>query len=108
MANEYTFTDDNFLETVGQGVSLVDYWAPWCAPCRMQGPIIEKLADQFDGQARIGKMNVDENNQTPASLGIKAIPTMILFKDGREVERFMGLRKEEELSQALTKYLGNN
>lgn len=108
MSKEMIFTDNDFDATISQGLTLVDYWAPWCGPCRMQGPIIEKIADRLDGQAKIGKMNVDENKETASRLGIRAIPTLILFKDGREVERFTGLRKEEELYSAISKHLTVN
>jgi thioredoxin 1 len=101
MGNEYVFTEGNFTEATAGGVSLVDFWAPWCGPCRTQGPIVEKLASAYNGRARIGKMNVDENRQIAQSLGIRAIPTLILFKDGREVRRFTGIQSEEQLADAM-------
>jgi len=101
MSKEYTFTDGNFSEATAGGVTLVDFWAPWCGPCKAQGPIVEKLADDYESKARIGKLNVDESKQVAQSLGIRAIPTLILFKDGREVQRFTGLQSEDNLVNAL-------
>ncbi|MFH1139881.1 MAG: thioredoxin [Pseudomonadota bacterium] len=108
MNAEHVFTDSNFETLVGRGVALVDFWAPWCTPCRLQGPIVEKTAEKFQGQAVIGKMNVDENPEAPRRFGVKAIPTLILFRDGREVTRLTGLQQEGALAQALEQALGSN
>jgi thioredoxin 1 len=108
MSNEQVFTDANFDELVSKGVSLVDFWAPWCGPCKMQGPIVEKTAEKFEGKALVGKMNVDENPGAPMRYGVRAIPTLILFKDGKEVNRFTGLQQEGQLSEALNQLLGAN
>jgi len=94
-------TDANLDATIESGVTLVDFWAPWCAPCLMQGPIIQKIAEEYDGRAAVGKLNVDDNPQTPAKFGVMAIPTLILFKDGEKVEQFVGVQSEEKLKAAL-------
>ena len=107
MANEVVFTDTNFEENIKNSVALVDFWAPWCSPCRVQGPIVDQVAEKFGGQAAIGKMNVDENKNTPGRLGIRAIPTLILFKDGQEVNRFTGIQQENTLVDALSNALNN-
>ena len=94
-------TDANFDEIIKSGVTLVDFWAPWCAPCLMQGPIIEKLAEAYDGKATMAKLNVDNNNETAAKFGVMSIPTLILFKDGEKVKQFVGVQSEEQLRAAL-------
>lgn len=85
-----TFTDQNFKAEVQEGFSLVDFWAPWCGPCRMVGPIIEQLADEYGDKVKVGKLNVDENQQTAMGYRVMSIPTVILFKDGEPVEVMIG------------------
>ena len=96
---------DEFDSPIEHGVALVDFNAPWCAPCRAQEPIIKKLAKQFEGKVIVNEVNVDENRETAIRLGIQSIPTLILFKNGQEIERFIGLQPAEALSQALKKAL---
>ncbi|MDR1745258.1 MAG: thioredoxin [Planctomycetota bacterium] len=98
-------TDATFDATVSQGVTLVDFWAPWCPPCRMQGPIVEKLADSFDGKAVIAKVNVDEQANAAAKYGVSNIPTLVILKDGKEVKRFVGLQNEEALRSGVDAFL---
>ena len=104
-AGALTITDANFDETIKDGVVLVDFWATWCPPCRTQGPIVEKVAAAYAGKAVVGKLDVDKNKATTKRFGIKGIPTLIIFKDGKEVQRFVGLRKEADLKAALDKQL---
>ena len=94
-------TTEEFKQSIKTGVSLVDFNAPWCGPCRAQEPIIEKLAEQYTGKATIAEMNVDDNQETAVALGIQSIPTLALFKDGKEVRRFVGLQSSQTLMQAL-------
>jgi thioredoxin 1 len=103
---EITFTDANFATELGTGVALVDFWATWCGPCRAQGPVVEKIAERYAGKARIGKMNVDQNGLTSQRFGITAIPTIILFKGGREVKRLVGLQQERAIAAALDELIG--
>ncbi len=99
------FTDANFKSEVLDSTVpvVVDFWAPWCGPCRMLAPTIEKLATQFQGKAKIGKMDTDQNPETPGSLRISSIPTVILYHHGKEVERFVGVNPEAKYRDAITK-----
>jgi thioredoxin 1 len=80
---------------------LVDFWAPWCGPCRMVGPIIEELASDYDGRVVVAKVNTDENAATPGKYGIMGIPTMIIFNGGNEVERLVGARPKKSIAERL-------
>ena len=84
---------------------LVDFWAPWCGPCKLLTPTIEALATSFAGKARVGKVNIDNNPEVASSLGISSIPTVILFKGGQIVDRFVGVTPLSKLSAAIDKQL---
>ena len=99
-------TDANFAELTGKGVALVDFWAKRCPPCRMQGPIVDKVAGQLAGRAMVGKCDVDSNREAPTEFGLMYIPTLILFKDGKELKRFTGLQQEAALVSELEGALG--
>jgi thioredoxin 1 len=94
-------TDAQFADAVKSGVVLVDFWAPWCGPCLMQGPIIEEIASTVGAKASFAKVNVDENGAVAAKYGIRSIPTLILFKDGRVAQQFVGLQRKEQLLSAI-------
>ena len=98
-------TENHFQETITTGAVLVDFNAPWCGPCRFQEPIIKDIARQFEGKALVSVVNVDENRETAIRLGIQSIPTLILFKNGQEIRRFIGLQSAATLSQAIDKAL---
>lgn len=100
--NVKELTADNFNETIASGTVLVDFWAPWCGPCKMQTPILEKVAPQVEGKAVIAKVNVDEHAPLAAQFGVRSIPTLILFKNGEKVRDFIGVQQEAALLQILT------
>jgi thioredoxin 1 len=97
------FTDDNFQDEVlnSTGGVLVDFWAPWCGPCRQIAPLIDQLAEQYSGKVKIGKLNIDDNPNVTNQYGIQSIPTLMLFKNGEVAERFMGMPPKVKLEGAL-------
>ena len=104
-----TFTDENFEKEVLRSAQpvLVDFWAPWCGPCKALGPVIEELAKEYGGKAvKIGKVNVDENQQTPSQYGIMSIPTLIFFKGGLPQGQMVGAQPKEKIKQKLDDLLG--
>jgi len=104
MADVVEFTDGNFQNEVGSGLVLVDFWAPWCGPCRMVGPVIEDLAGDYDGKMKVGKLNVDDNQQTAMNFRVMSIPTVILFKDGEPVETMVGAMPKGAYESKLSKH----
>ncbi|MCA1900716.1 MAG: thioredoxin [Candidatus Hydrogenedens sp.] len=100
------FTKDNFASETSTGVSLVDFWAEWCGPCRMISPIIDELAKEYEGRVKIGKVNVDEEMELAEQFGVSSIPTLVILKDGNEVKRFIGLTQKAVISSALESFLG--
>jgi thioredoxin 1 len=104
MSKEIEFTAENFEAETREGVALIDFWAPWCGPCRIQGPIVEKVAERVNGNAKVGKLNVDENPTVAARFGVTGIPTIILLKDGEEIERFVGVQPEDVLVSKIESY----
>lgn len=97
--------DATFQAGIQQGVTLVDFWAPWCGPCRLQGPILEQVAERLDGRAAVAKLNVDVASQTAARFNIRSIPTLAIFKDGEPVGAFLGVQQEATLVQTVEKVL---
>jgi thioredoxin 1 len=92
---------EGFQKAIEDGVTLMDFNAPWCAPCRSQEPILKILAQNFEGKAMVASMNVDENRDIATRLGIMSIPTLVIFKNSKEIQRFVGLQPETTLSEAL-------
>ena len=99
-----TLTDRNFQQTVNSSTPvLVDFWAPWCGPCRMVAPSVDKLAQEFQGRAVVGKLNVDENPQTAQRYGIQGIPALLIFKNGQVIDRLVGAQPFPVLQQHLNR-----
>jgi thioredoxin 1 len=101
MGNAANFNDENFKSETASGVSLVDFWAEWCGPCRLIAPAIEELATTYAGRAKVGKVNVDEAPNLATDFGVSSIPTLIVIKDGAEVKRFVGVQSKDDLAAAI-------
>ena len=100
-------TDSNFEETVLKSDKpvMVDFWAAWCGPCRMVGPIIDELSEEYDGKAIIGKIDIDSNQQYAAQFGVRNIPTVLVFKDGELVDRKVGVSSKNDYAEAIEKLI---
>ncbi|HDH57715.1 MAG TPA: thioredoxin [Bacteroidetes bacterium] len=107
MENEIILTDQNFDEQIKNNSEavLVDFWAPWCMPCRIVAPILSDVAKDYTGRLKIAKVNVDENPMTAARFGISSIPTLMLFKDGQKVDQWVGAMPRPMLETALKPHL---
>jgi thioredoxin 1 len=97
--------DENFGQEISSGVTLVDFYADWCGPCRMMEPVIEELASEMVGRAKITKLDIESAQQTTSNFNVTSIPTLILFKNGQEVERFIGVKSKEDLNRIISKHL---
>lgn len=98
----FEFTDNNFQDSaLNGGVSVVDFWAEWCGPCRMITPIIEELSKDYDGKVTIGKLNVDDNPEVSMKYGIRSIPTILFFKDGEVVDKQVGVTTKQAMVQKI-------
>jgi thioredoxin 1 len=98
-------TDDTFEQTIAEGVTLVDFWAVWCPPCRIQNPIIEEVAQELGDVAKITKLDVDHNPRSANMNRVQNIPTLIIFKDGEPVQRYVGVQQKETLVAAIKSHL---
>ena len=100
-------TDSNFEETVLKSDKpvMVDFWAAWCGPCRMVGPIIDELSEEYEGKAIIGKVDIDSNQQYAAQFGVRNIPTVLVFKDGELVDRKVGVSSKNDYAKAIDKLI---
>jgi len=100
-----TLNGQNFDKTIKKGVVLVDFWAAWCRPCRMQGPIIEEIAKEMGKKIKVGKLDTDQNKALSQRYSVAYLPTLIIFKNGKIVEQFVGLQQKETLVNAINKHL---
>ncbi len=105
MANALELTEENFDATIGEGVTLVDFWAEWCGPCVMMSPVIEELAGEYAGKAKIAKVNVDHNSSVSMKFGIRSIPTMLVFKNGEVVDKVVGAVQKTALKAKIDPHI---
>lgn len=109
MSKALKFTDDSFEEEVlnSDKPVLVDFWAEWCGPCKMVGPVVEELAGEYEGKAKIGKVDVDNNPETSTKYGIRSIPSLLIFKNGEVVDQIVGAVPKSQLKKQLEAQLAN-
>lgn len=111
MSKAIELTDDSFEEEVLNAESdkpvLVDFWAEWCGPCKMVGPVVEELAGEFEGKAKVGKVDVDSNPETSTKYGIRSIPSLLIFKDGEVVDQIVGAVPKSQLKKQLEAQISN-
>ena len=105
MAKYIDLTQENFDATIAKGVAMVDFWAPWCGPCRMIDPVVEELANDFDGKATIAKCNTDEQQEVAVKYGIRSIPAILFFKDGELVDQMVGAASKEAFAEKINAQL---
>jgi len=105
MGKYIELTQDNFDGTIKEGVSMVDFWAPWCGPCRMLAPVIDELAEEFDGKANICKVNTDEEQDLAVKYGVRSIPTIIFVKDGEVVDQMVGAASKQAFVDKINSFL---
>ena len=105
--NVNEFSDENFENEVlnSETPVLVDFWAPWCGPCRIIAPVVEEISEAYDGKLKVGRLNVDDNQQTSMKFGIRSIPTLLVFKDGEVAEQIIGAVPKTEIERVVTKVI---
>ena len=105
MAKYVELNNSNFEEAVKEGVTMVDFWAPWCGPCRMIAPVVEELAEDFEGKATIAKVNTDEEQDIAVKYGIRSIPSILFFKDGEVVDQMVGAASKDAFADKINALL---
>lgn len=101
MSKETELTSENFDSVVSQGVTLVDFWAEWCGPCKMMHPVLEEIATEYDGKVTVGKVNVDNESDLAVKYNVSSIPTLLLMKDGEVQNQFVGVTSKDDLKKAI-------
>jgi thioredoxin 1 len=96
-------SDQNFEHQIKSGITLVDFWATWCMPCKMMAPVLNNLSEELTGNASIGKLDVDQNHAASAKYSVRSIPTLVLFKNGKEINRFVGVKTKDFLLKEIQK-----
>lgn len=99
-------TQANFATETAQGVALIDFWAEWCGPCRMLGPVLDQVAEAVEGKAMVGKINVDEAQELAVKFSVRSIPALFVLKDGQVAQQFIGVQDKSTLLKAITEALG--
>lgn len=105
MSKYIELTLENYKENTQSGVALVDFWAPWCGPCRMISPVIDQLADEYEGKAKICKVNTEEQEELTVQNQVRSIPTILFYKDGEIVDQLIGMTTKAALEEKINKYL---
>jgi thioredoxin 1 len=105
MSKYIDLSADNFDSTIKEGVVLVDFWAPWCGPCKMLAPVIEELANDFESKAKICKVNTDENQDIGIKYGIRSIPSLLIFKNGEQVDTLVGVSSKDDIAAKINSHL---
>ncbi|WP_428025209.1 thioredoxin [Arcobacter sp.] len=105
MGKYIELTQDNFEATVKEGISMVDFWAPWCGPCRMLAPVIDELAEEYEGKANICKVNTDEEQDLAVKFGVRSIPTIVFLKDGEVVDQMIGAASKQAFADKINSLL---
>jgi len=103
--NIVNVSDDTFKDEIAEGVVLVDFWAEWCGPCKMIAPVLDQVAEETEGKLKVAKMNVDLNDVTPAKMGVRGIPTLLLFKDGKQVANHTGALSKTKLNEFIAPHI---
>ena len=101
MSKETELKSENFDSVVSQGVTLVDFWAEWCGPCKMMHPVLEEIATEYDGKVTVGKVNVDNESDLAVKYNVSSIPTLLLIKDGEVQNQFVGVTSKDDLKKAI-------